>query len=166
MLFSAVPIRLSLAGGAGLLAATICAAAMYVCIEYVHPFVGLLPGLLLFGMVLAPGSGVAAVLSTPLPQFLGKISYSLYLVHPFALFPLQMLGARLAARGVDPWLLWGAFVVLGFTGSVVAGALSYEVIELKLRRLLDNAFRRTLFRPVEGVDVTPDLEADRAMTRQ
>jgi len=152
MLFSAVPIRLSLAGGAGLLAAAICAAAMYVSIEYIHPFIGLLPGLLLFGMVLAPGSGVAGWLSTPLPQFLGKISYSLYLVHPFALFPLQMLGARLAARGVDPWLLWPAFVVFGFTVSVAAGTLSYEVIELRLRRLLNSAFRPTLFRPVEGVE--------------
>jgi peptidoglycan/LPS O-acetylase OafA/YrhL len=152
MLFSAVPIRLSLAGGTGLLAGAICAAAMYVSIEYVHPFVGLVPGLLLFGMVLAPGSGVATWLSMPVLQFLGKISYSLYLVHPFALFPLQMLGARLAARGVDPWLLWGAFVVLGFTGSVAAGTLSYEVIELRLRRLLDNAFRHTLFRPVESVE--------------
>jgi peptidoglycan/LPS O-acetylase OafA/YrhL len=152
MLFSAVPIRLSLAGGTGLLAGAICAAAMYVCIEYVHPFVGLVPGLLLFGMVLAPGSGVATWLSTPALQFLGKISYSLYLVHPFALFPLQMLGARLAARGVDPWLLWGSFVGLGFTVSMVAGTLSYEMIELRLRRLLDNAFRHTLFRPVEGVE--------------
>ena len=150
MFFSVVPIRLSLAGRAGLLAGAICAAAMYVSIEYIHPFVGLVPGLLLFAMVLAPGSGVATVLSRPVPQFLGKISYSLYLVHPFALFPLQMLGARLVARGVDPWLLWGAFVGLGFTVSVVAGTLSYEVIEQRLRRMLDNAFRHSLFRPVEG----------------
>lgn len=152
MLCSAVPIRLNLTGGVGLLAAAVCAAAMYVSIEYIHPFVGIVPGLLLFAMVLAPGSGVAAWLSTPLPQFLGKISYSLYLVHPFALFPLQMLGARLAARGIDPWLLWGAFVGLGFTVSMVAGMLSYEMIELRLRRLLDNAFRHTLFRPAEGVE--------------
>jgi peptidoglycan/LPS O-acetylase OafA/YrhL len=86
------------------------------------------------------------------PQFLGKISYSLYLVHPFALFPLQMLGAKLAARGVDLWLLWGAFVVFGFTASMVASTLSYEVIELRLRRLLDSAFRHTLFRPVDRVE--------------
>lgn len=152
MLFSAVPIRFRLAGGAGLLAATICAFAMYVCIEYVHPFVGLLPGLLLFGMVLGPGSGVAAWLSGATPQFLGKISYSLYLAHPFALFPLQMLGSKLAARGVDPWLLWGGFVVLGFALSVVAGALSYELIEVRLRRFLDNAFRHTLFRPIDSVE--------------
>lgn len=152
MLFSAVPIRVGLAGRAGLLAGAACAAAMYVCIEYVHPFVGLVPGFLLFGMVLAQGSGVATWLSTPVPQFLGKISYSLYLVHPFALFPLQMLGAMLASRGVDLWLLWGAFVVLGFTVSMVAGTLSYELIELRLRRLLDSAFRHTLFRPVESVE--------------
>jgi peptidoglycan/LPS O-acetylase OafA/YrhL len=87
-----------------------------------------------------------------MPQFLGKISYSLYLVHPFALFPLQMFGARLATSGVDLWLLWGAFVVLGFTASMVAGTLSYEVIELRLRRLLDSAFRHALFRPVDGVE--------------
>ena len=108
MLFSAVPIRFGLAGGAGLLAGAVCAATMYVCIEYVHPFVGLVPGFLLFGMVLAQGSGVATWLSTPVPQFLGKISYSLYLVHPFALFPLQMLGARLAAAVSIPGCCGGA----------------------------------------------------------
>ena len=42
--------------------------------------------------------------------------------------------------------------MLGFTVSMVAGTLSYEVIELRLRRLLDSAFRHTLFRPVEGVE--------------
>jgi peptidoglycan/LPS O-acetylase OafA/YrhL len=151
MLFGAVELRFRLAGRAGLLAGVVCAAVMYACLEYIVPFLGLLPGFLLFGMVLAPGSGVATTLSSPALQFLGKISYSLYLVHPFALFPLQMLGVRLAARGADLWLLWGAFVVVGLIVALAAGVLGYELIEVRLRRWLDGTFRHAAFQPADGI---------------
>lgn len=151
MLLSAIDFRVRIAGLAGLLAGLVCGIAMYVCLEYVHPFVGLLPGFLLFAMVLAPESGAARALSRPVLQYLGKISYSLYLVHPFALFPLQMMGAKLAAKGVDLWLLWGGFVGLGLIVALIGGVLSYELLEVRLRRLLDSTFRSTLFRPLGEV---------------
>ncbi|MBR1194038.1 acyltransferase [Bradyrhizobium sp. AUGA SZCCT0160] len=150
LLFSAVDMPIRLRGWTGLLAGAVCGIAMYLSIEYLHPFVGLIPGLLLFGMVLAQNSGVAAALSAPSLQYLGKISYSLYLVHPFALFPLQMIGANLAGRGVDLWLLSAAFAVLGFILSLIAGGISYELFEVRLRRFLDTAFRRRLFRTPDG----------------
>jgi peptidoglycan/LPS O-acetylase OafA/YrhL len=151
MLFSATDFRIRLAGRGGLVAGLICAAAMYAALELFHPFVALIPGFLLFGMVLAPGSGIGTALSTPALQYLGKISYSLYLVHPFVLFPLQMIGLKLVAQGVDRWLLWTAFVVLGSILALIASAVSYELIEVRLRRLLDGAFRNALFRPLGEV---------------
>jgi len=143
LLFSFVDLRLSVpARRGGSIAGLVCAIAMYVSIEYVHPFVGLVPGFLLFGMVVAPNSGVAATLSGPALQYLGKISYSLYLVHPFALFPLQMIGVRLAERGTSLWLLSAAFAGIGLVLSIIAGAVSYELIEVRFRRMLDAAIRQ------------------------
>ncbi|MBR1285121.1 acyltransferase [Bradyrhizobium sp. AUGA SZCCT0177] len=150
LLFSAVGLPIRLGGWTGLLAGVVCGAAMYVSIEYLHPFIGLVPGVLLFGMALTQNSGIATALSAPSLQYLGKISYSLYLVHPFALFPLQMIGAKLAGRGVDVWLLSGTFAVLGFVLSIVAGAISYELCEVRFRRFLDAAFRPRLFRAPDG----------------
>ncbi|QPF88087.1 acyltransferase [Bradyrhizobium genosp. L] len=148
MLFSAVDFRIDIAGRTGLVVGLICGAALYASLTLFHPFVGLLPGFLLFGMVLAQGSGLSNALSTPALQYVGKISYSLYLVHPFVLFPLQMIGLKLVAMGVDRWLLWAAFIVLGLVMALVASAISYELIEVRLRRLLDHAFRGLLFRPL------------------
>lgn len=145
LLFSLVRLRIRVVGWPGLLAGIVCGAAMYVSIEYVHPLVGLLPGALLFGMVLAPDSGVAVALSGKFLQFLGKISYSLYLVHPFALFPLQVIGVKLAAHGVNLWLLWAGFAGLGLIAALIAGTVSYELIEVRLRRLLDPALRGLFF---------------------
>jgi peptidoglycan/LPS O-acetylase OafA/YrhL len=148
MLFSATDFRIRLAGRAGLVAGLVCAVAMYASLQLFHPFFGLIPGFFLFGMVLASGSGIGTALSTPALQYLGKISYSLYLVHPFVLFPLQMIGLKLVVLGVDRWLLWAAFVILGLILSLIASALSYELIEVRLRRSLDSAFRNVVSRPL------------------
>ncbi|KJC49497.1 exopolysaccharide biosynthesis protein [Bradyrhizobium sp. LTSP885] len=152
MLFSAVDFRINIPGRTGLVLGLICGAAMYASLVLFHPFVGLLPGFLLFGMVLARGSGIGNALGTPALQYVGKISYSLYLVHPFVLFPLQVIGLKLVAIGVDRWLLWSAFILLGLVMSLAASAISYELIEVRLRRWLDNAFRGWLFRPLGKVE--------------
>jgi len=78
----------------------------------------------------------------------GKISYSLYLVHPFVLFPLQLAGLKLVAIGVDRWVLWAAFIGLGLVLSLIASAISYELIEVRLRRLIDGSLRGLFFRPL------------------
>lgn len=149
MLVSATGFRIRIPGRLGLAVGLACGAAMYASLVLFHPFVGLLPGFLLFGMVLAPESGLGKALSAPALQYVGKISYSLYLVHPFVLFPLQVIGLKLVAAGVDRWLLWAAFIVLGLAMSLVASAISYELIEVRLRRLLDGAIRGMFFRPLK-----------------
>ncbi|MDE5446972.1 acyltransferase family protein [Bradyrhizobium sp. CSA207] len=152
MLFSATGFRIHIPGAAGVAAGGICGVAMYASLVLFHPFVGLIPGILLFAMVLAPGSGIANALSLPALQYVGKISYSLYLVHPFVLFPLQMSGLKLVAIGVDRWLLWAAFIVLGLVMSLAASAISYELIEVRLRRLMDGALRSLFFRPLSKME--------------
>lgn len=142
MLLSRFNFRLAVAGRPGLLASALCVIAMYGSLEYLHAVPALLPGLLLFAMVLSPGGGVATLLDSPLLQYLGKISYSLYLVHPFALYPLQAIGAKFFAAGVNPWLLWAGFVAIGVPVAVVASALSYRLIEVRMRRRLDRMLRR------------------------
>jgi peptidoglycan/LPS O-acetylase OafA/YrhL len=150
MLVSATGFRIRIPGRLGLAVGLACGAAMYASLVLFHPFVGLLPGFLLFGMVLAPESGLGKALSAPALQYVGKISYSLYLVHPFVLFPLQVIGLKLVAAGVDRWLLWSAFIVLGLAMSLVASAISSELIEVRLRRLLDGAIRGMFFRPLKA----------------
>jgi peptidoglycan/LPS O-acetylase OafA/YrhL len=61
------------------------------------------------------------------------------------LFPLQVIGLKLVDRGVNRWLLWSAFVILGLILSLIASTLSYELIEVRMRRFL-NSFRDMFFR--------------------
>lgn len=146
MLFSAVNLRFRTRGAAGVVAGLACLAAMYAALDVLHPSAALIPGFLLFGMVLATGSGMSGLFSlTPL-QYLGKISYSLYLVHPFVLFPLQVIGLKLVDRGVDRWLLWSGFVIFGLALALIASSLGYEIIEVRLRRFIDGTLRHIFAR--------------------
>ena len=133
--------RLELPGIRGAVAGLACLFLMYVSLEYINPFLGLIPGFLLFAMVRAPASGIVAPLDRPIIQYIGKISYSLYLAHPFALFPLQMAGAKLASKGYPLWWIWLAFVFFGLIASLVMSSITYELVEVRLRRLLENGVR-------------------------
>jgi len=132
----AIDLRIGARGVSGLLLSVACLALMYMLLEYVHPFLGLLPGLILFSTVLNPASSFAQLMSKATPQFVGKISYSLYLVHPFALYPLQVIGARLVSQGYSPWMVWPMFVVVGLLTSVIASTITYELIEVRLRNAI------------------------------
>lgn len=61
------------------------------------------------------------------------------------LFPLQMMGLKLVERGYDRWLLWSGFVIIGTVLVLIASAMSYELIEVRFRRLIDGMFRNVLF---------------------
>lgn len=67
--------------------------------------------------------------------FLGRISYSLYLVHPFALAPLRALVGRVAAHFTfdgGAWVAHALFVVLGIPLCVGIAYLSYALLEVGL----------------------------------
>jgi peptidoglycan/LPS O-acetylase OafA/YrhL len=134
-------VRLELPGWRGTAAGLACLLLMYVCLEHINPWLGLAPGFLLFAMARAPASGIVGLLDRPGIQYIGKISYSLYLAHPFALYPLQMAGARLATHGYPLWPIWLSFVAAGLIVSLAMSAATYELIEVRLRRLLDSGLR-------------------------
>lgn len=152
MFLSATRVRINAHGTLGLAAGIACAVAMYAGLKLSYPYASLVPGFLLFAMVLAPGSAIGSALSRPALQYVGKISYSLYLVHPFVLFPLQVMGLKLVALGVDRWLLWAAFIGLGAVMSLIASAISYELIEVRLRRVLDRSLRSFFVRPLPAME--------------
>jgi peptidoglycan/LPS O-acetylase OafA/YrhL len=62
------------------------------------------------------------------------------------LFPLQVVGLKLVDRGVDRWLLWSGFVIFGLALALIASTLSYEIIEVRLRRFVDGALRHVFAR--------------------
>ncbi len=67
--------------------------------------------------------------------WLGKISYSLYLVHPFALDPIRAIVRRLNGTALSSFR--GAlFVVVGAGAALALSALSYHFVEHRLTRLL------------------------------
>lgn len=82
--------------------------------------------LLLAGSVLGPGDRWVRALSTPVPLFLGVVSYSLYLWHEPVLLALASTGVLPAQD--DPAVLWvGLAVVLPV--SLLVAWLSYHLIE-------------------------------------
>ncbi|MDN4988160.1 acyltransferase [Bradyrhizobium arachidis] len=148
LVLGAIELRIRAQGLPGLIFSVACLALMYAMMEYVHPFAGLIPAFFLFSTVLNPDSAIAQLLSKTAPQFVGKISYSLYLVHPFALYPLQVIGSKLVAHGYSPWAVWPIFVIVGLPLSFVASTITYELIEVRMRHavaaLLGDSKRRSL----------------------
>jgi len=142
IIFGLLSVRLPVKGWLGLIMAIACFALMFGLLDSVGAWAALLPGFLLFAAVLTPESGFARALSVSALQFVGKISYSMYLVHPFVLYPLQMVGRKLAEHGVNSWLLWGGFVLSGLTLTLIASSLSFEIIEVRLRSAIDRFLKR------------------------
>jgi peptidoglycan/LPS O-acetylase OafA/YrhL len=151
MLFASRPFRLAVPGVAGALLGMLCLVLMFYLCEYVTPYAGLAPAAVLFAAVMSSRSGFARLLETGPLQFTGKVSYSLYLVHPFALFALLALAKRGVGMGIDPWLAFLGFAVAGAAASLLLAAISYELIELRLRHWIQHrSTRGASLLPVRG----------------
>jgi peptidoglycan/LPS O-acetylase OafA/YrhL len=126
----------------GLVAGLAALAAVYYCCEYVSIALGLLPAAVVFALALDRESGLSWLLGRRWLQYLGRISYSLYLVHPFVLFLLIFAARRLGSGA--PWSPTAAlvFVVLGVGLSVALAGLSYEFVERRLRVRLERLWSR------------------------
>jgi peptidoglycan/LPS O-acetylase OafA/YrhL len=88
-----------------------------------------LPATLVLGvffiLVVREQGWLRVVLRSDTMNFLGLISYSLYLVHPFALEALRRLLHPVQNAALTPWAFW----VAGLGLAVVSAWLSYECIE-------------------------------------
>ncbi len=74
---------------------------------------------------------LAPILRTKFIGWLGKVSYSLYLVHPFILDPLRRLATKFESMAL-PGVAHTVFVISGVTFALVAAGLVHEYIELRL----------------------------------
>jgi peptidoglycan/LPS O-acetylase OafA/YrhL len=104
-----------------------------------HVWLSILLVLPFFADVVREKGWMAPLLQSKTMGWFGKISYSLYLVHPFVLDPLRRLGMQMTG-------VWGTatvhtlFVVAGAIIALGIAALSHEFIEVRLtRRLLRRA---------------------------
>lgn len=61
-------------------------------------------------------------------QYLGTISYSLYLIHPFAFFPLKFIFSKLLTSN-NEYVLLTAFSVIGIIIALIGSHFSYKYIE-------------------------------------
>lgn len=88
-------------------------------------------------LALQKGWPAAALRARPL-VWLGKVSYSFYLIHPFVLDPLRRICLKLVDK-VSLDMLHLLFVVLGIVCTLIAAGVSYELVEVRLTRWI---FRR------------------------
>lgn len=99
---------------------------------------------------------ISGALNTRPMQYLGKVSYSIYLIHMFILFMCDALFRRLFTSWDDMPLLLGTLVSVAIVGVVVALAeFSYRFIEQPGRE-----YGRRLFRRPQGEIASPRVPAE------
>ncbi len=109
-------------------------AAFFAGYVYAAP-VALLCGFLFFCSMVWEQGAMSRLLRMPPFQFLGRISYSLYLIHPFLLDPARSLVTKLHGKLPGP-VGFVAFAVLGIALAVYVASLSYQWIELRFTKWL------------------------------
>ncbi len=88
-----------------------------------------------FACIAAQNGWPAAALRVRPVVWLGKVSYSLYLVHPFVLDPLRRICLKFGHQ-TSPGAKLMIFVGVGITSAIIAAGLSFELIEVRLTRWL------------------------------
>ncbi len=101
----------------------------------------LLPLICLILLTLYHGAGYGErLIANPATVFLGEISYSIYLLHPFG----QILGDAILKNSAriysitDGWLILTAEIA----GVIALATLGYYVVERPMRRLINGRFDR------------------------
>lgn len=85
---------------------------------------------------------LAKLLNTNIFQWLGKISYSLYLVHPFLLDPLRRLLVKVSPTWPEG-IANLAFCTIGAFLAITGAAITYEIIEVRLTDFLKKSWKRS-----------------------
>jgi len=93
----------------------------------------LLLSVLLFWSIIKGEGLLSKILNTKIFQYLGTISYSLYLIHPFVLFPFKIVFSMERVNSFFPneYVTIAVFAGAGLTFSIIFSQLSYYLIEEK-----------------------------------
>lgn len=124
-------------GGAGLRlegqARTAAWVALLGCV-WLHSDLAYIGGSLLLILLARRGGRLPQMLVTPVPHFLGRVSYSLYLVH----MPVLAFAAHTTQGWLPPWVA----LSLGALASLPAAALFHAMVEVPSHRLSRRIDRR------------------------
>jgi peptidoglycan/LPS O-acetylase OafA/YrhL len=91
-------------------------------------------GFLFFYYIVTEEGLFSAMLRLPAFRFLGMVSYSLYLVHPFVIFPLRAVFMRVHVLPQNSVLAYLTFVSLSLVLAVSAASLFYYALEVGFTR--------------------------------
>ncbi len=112
------------------LPALIVAAILY---EF-HPLLAFPFLVIFFVEVVQEDAFSAQLLRTPTMRFLGTISYSLYLIHPFTMDLVRSIAVKVAHTNI--LIGDGILIVCGPITSILVAWISYELIERQLTKII------------------------------
>lgn len=124
---------------------------VYFATYYHQLLIALVFGVAFFAMMAKQHGLLSRFLHTKTMQFYGTISYSFYLLHPFALFPFQkMLGKLPVPDAVNVAIMYA----LGLVIATAISWASYTLIEVKLTNRLLKKKTNPPILPVEQKPAT------------
>lgn len=132
--FRSIPVRVGRA--VEIVVVPLTFVAFYGLAQYGGDYWAIPFGAVIFWFVLQDGTLTSKLLQSRVMQFIGLISYSLYLVHPIVMYPLQAIGGHLVRRGFSPDLVFPAFAVASVGLAIAASYVSYRLLEVGARRRL------------------------------
>ncbi len=141
MLFARFPHAIRLHRALEVLLVPASLVAFYYLAQIGYTVIAIVPAAIVYVAVLQRESFTAKLLETRPLQYLGLISYSLYLVHPIALFPFQALGHALVARGIPARTIFMPYLIAGTATAFVASIAGYHLVEVRLRWYLAQLFK-------------------------
>lgn len=106
-------------------------------------FLSVILSAILFFLVVIQEGLLAKILNSKVLLYFGTISYSLYLVHPFVMFPLKMIfsSEKIGSLSNNQYLNIVVFGILSIGFSTLVAYLSYMIIEQwltsKIKKLID-----------------------------
>ena len=110
--------------------------------QYVSTLASVPFAAVLFWALLQDGTYTSRFLCTKPMQFLGMVSYSLYLVHPFVMFAGETIGHKLIHRGLSVPVTFTIFLVYTLITVPIMSAICYQLLEVRLRKFLQARFKQ------------------------
>jgi peptidoglycan/LPS O-acetylase OafA/YrhL len=114
----------------------VCLISFLYTAEFVSRYVAALPACVLFAFVLDRRSLTSRFLESRPLLYLGEISYSLYLVHPLAIFPVRAAAVHATATGHSKLLAFTAYLIIALPLVLVASIASHRWLEVGWRSLI------------------------------
>ncbi|BBB90113.1 MAG TPA: acyltransferase [Methylomusa anaerophila] len=112
-------------------------------------FAYLILGTLFFLPVVKQQGIMSKLLRTKFFKYYGDISYSLYLIHPFALYPLKLVFSKFSGYIIANNLVYYVILCFGTVGLLLATFLSHFSYLYIEQWLTKNVIRKALARPLD-----------------